>query len=878
MPNADQSERFSAIRAISIGAVLLVVGAFWIIVQELLLSAGSLTSNSPPVGAVGLFLAVLSIVLLLQLVKTRWHLGRKELLIIYCMLVTFLPLASQGLWHRFVGIMVDTRTSWFRMPVPAHMVPRGPELLTNRGFADGLAGWEGKAATTRITLPDGSVTDCAVLDNKGKKGATCNLIRMIPRQAEDGSDRFVPGQKFVIDTTYRRVDFTQESFFSVSTSIDGRRWQQLWSLGYESSGWMGYPVNDFDRSVSDAFEIPHGTTEGLWVRWQLAGTGQLLVDRVSIHSNEAAFQLLEGSSEISAEYAERIERDDRARLQYRPPSSWGLTRWLYDLQGYTPWGQWAKPLASWGLLWVAMFAAMFALAAILFRQWSDREKLTFPLTIFPLLLTEPDAERRGFVPRLLRSRALWIGVGTALAVYSLNGLHFYNANVPGIPLEADLAPLLNRPPWTALTSDGRGFVVRVILLGIGVAFFMDLQMAFNLWFFFLICKLWLLVPFFQGKLDTPLWPSGPSHGEGVMLLQGIGAAIGVVLVAFWLGRHQFVTVFRKAFLADKSIDDSQEPMPYRLAVIVLLVSFVLLGIWGEIAGAGWLFGVLGMGLMLVFAVMASRVRAECAAPGMWIVPAIPVLLLMALGGIFRFGMLPMSYFVLAGSFMCVGYFLMLMPAMMESFQIAKTAGIRRRALGAALVIGFVVAVTSGGYVLLDWGYARGLSTMRGTLKDENVLWRWKMENFTTRQAVDRKKELTKRVAAGERLTETDEKEFGELKALPSVRGATKVIGVGTLITCGLAAARLMLMRFPFHPLGYAVATTQLMSYFWFSMLLAWLIRLVALRLGGVRLIRNQLQPYMIGLILGSVMAVLVWDVVGVIKVAQGYTGQVYVTW
>ena len=878
MPNADQSERFSAIRAISIGAVLLVVGAFWIIVQELLLSAGSLTSNSPPVGAVGLFLGVLSIVLLLQLVKTRWHLGRKELLIIYCMLVTFLPLASQGLWHRFVGIMVDTRTSWFRMPVPAHMVPRGPELLTNRGFADGLAGWEGKAATTRITLPDGSVTDCAVLDNKGKKGATCNLIRMIPRQAEDGSDRFVPGQKFVIDTTYRRVDFTQESFFSVSTSIDGRRWQQLWSLGYESSGWMGYPVIDFDRSVSDAFEIPHGTTEGLWVRWQLAGTGQLLVDRVSIHSNEAAFQLLEGSSEISAEYAERIERDDRARLQYRPPSSWGLTRWLYDLQGYTPWGQWAKPLASWGLLWVAMFAAMFALAAILFRQWSDREKLTFPLTIFPLLLTEPDAERRGFVPRLLRSRALWIGVGTALAVYSLNGLHFYNANVPGIPLEADLAPLLNRPPWTALTSDGRGFVVRVILLGIGVAFFMDLQMAFNLWFFYLVCKLWYLIPFYQGNLAKPSWPGGPGYAAGLMHLQGIGAAIGIVLITLWLGRRLLLAVFRKALTGDTSIDDSAEPMPYRLAVGLLMVSVILLGVWGEVAGAGWLFGVLGMGLMLVFAVMASRVRAECAAPGMWLVPAMPVLLLVVTGTIFRFGMLPMTYFVLVGSFMCVGYFLMTMPAIMETFQIAKTAGIGRKAVGAALVIGFVVAVTSGGYVLLDWGYARGLSTMRGSVKDETVLWRWRVENGVVRGSIERRADLEQRAGAGEQLGGPDAKALAELRALPTVAPAAKVVGIGAAITCALAAARLTLMKFPFHPIGYAMATTQVMSYFWFSILIAWLIRLVGLRLGGVRLIRNQLQPYMIGLIVGSVGAVLVWDVVGIVKIANGYTGQIYVTW
>ncbi len=49
-------------------------------------------------------------------------------------------------------------------------------------------------------------------------------------------------------------------------------------------------------------------------------------------------------------------------------------------------------------------------------------------------------------------------------------------------------------------------------------------------------------------------------------------------------------------------------------------------------------------------------------------------------------------------------------------------------------------------------------------------------------------------------------------------------------------------------------------------------------MGGVRMIRNQLQPYMIGLILGSVAAVLLWDAVAIYKVARGYTGQIYVTW
>ena len=883
MADTDASRTgFSALKAICIGAALLMVGSIWIMVQELLLNAGSLSASSPPVGAVGLFLAILSIALLLQLVKARWGLSRKELLIIYCMLVTFFPLASQGLWHRFVGIMLALRgQEWaYKAPVPEHMLPRGPELIQNGYFAGGLEPWVAVGTVTPGTfVEDGQTFTCAVLSNDEAE-QTSEIQQWIPRYDDAGAERFVPGQKFLFLVTVRRTGFVKSSFFSGAVSLDGERWQQdrRMYLGVGSAPWLGYTKSGFDDIINQMFEIPFGAAEGFWLRWRLAGLGQAEISHVSLFSNEPIYRLLEGSNEIEAQYADRVPPDERGRMFSRPTTGPPTRGWLYDLRGYIPWGTWVPPLASWGLLWVAMFAAMFALGAMLFRQWSDREKLTFPLTVFPLLLTDPDPGRDRYVPRLLRSRPLWIGALIAIVVYSLNGLNFYDADFPGLPLVVDLAPLFERAPWSALLADGNPFVLRIVLLGVGIAFFMDLNMAFNLWFFYLVCKLWMLVPYYQGKFASPIWPHGPGYGAGLMHFQGIGAALGIVLIVLWLGRRHWVAVFRKAVVADRSIDDSQEPLPYRWAAALLLVSVVLLGVWGEVSGAGWLFGVLGMGLMLVFAVMAARVRAECAAPGMWLVPAMPVLILMALGGIPRFGMLPMVYYVLAGSFMCVGYFLMLMPALMESFQIAKVAGIGRKTLGTALVAGFLVATISGGYVLLDWGYGRGLSTMRGSLKDETVLWRWRMENFEARVGIERKKELNAKRDGSEALTSTDQEELDQLEALPTVRPAATMMGVGAGITCLLGAARLALLRFPFHPLGYAMAGTQLMSYFWFSILLAWLIRLGGLRLGGVRLIRNQLQPCMIGLIVGSVGAVLIWDVVGIMKIAGGYTGRIYVTW
>ena len=872
----DGQEHFSAIRAVCIGSLLLVVGAVWIVVQELLLNAGSLTSSSPPVGAVGLFVALLSIVLLLQWLRVRLSLGRKELLVIYCMLVTFFPLASQGLWHRFVGILIDVRTfDSYPAHVPGHMIPQGVELITNGQFTQGLENWQGQATAHQYQHRD-TTLPAALLANTGDEEIR-ELIQSIPRRAADGSDRFVPGQKFFLAIDVKRSGFTSRSWFSGAMGVDGKRWEDLGVPQSRDSPADTVDGTGLAKIRRSAIEIPFGVDDNLWLRLRLAGPGRVEVAKVSLYSNEPIYRFVEGSTEIDAADAGRMPRDDTARLHYRPKSTW--QSWLYDVRGYIPWAAWAKPLASWALLWIAMFGAMFALAALVFRQWSDREKLTFPLTAIPLLLTAPDETRRGLLPKVLRTRALWFGVATAVAVYSLNGMSFYNSNIPGIPLNIDLAPLFSSSPWSALLADGTGFRLRIVLLAVGVAFFMDLQLAFSLWLFYLLCKLFLIVPYYQGRMGQPAWPGGPSYGPTLWQFQSIGAAIGIVLVALWLGRRHLLDVCRKAFRNDSRVDDSQEPMPYRLAVVILVLSMALAGVWGVVAGAGWWFGIWSMALMLVFAVMASRVRAECAAPNMWLVPAAPIVLLMSMGGLVTFGVLPMTYFLLMGNFMCAGYFLMTMPAIMETFQIAKVAGIRRRVIGLVMVVGFVVAVSAGGYALLNWGYARGVSTMRGGLSEQDdfssVLFRWRAEQGSN---MVRRFNLRAQRDAGVELSEDDQHILGELEQMPLIQPIARVVPYSAAFTCLLAAARLTFLSFPLHPLGYVLATTPLMAYAWASILLAWLIRFAGLRLGGARAIRNILQPYMLGLILGSVLALLIWDAVGIFKISHGYTGQIFVTW
>ena len=63
---------------------------------------------------------------------------------------------------------------------------------------------------------------------------------------------------------------------------------------------------------------------------------------------------------------------------------------------------------------------------------------------------------------------------------------------------------------------------------------------------------------------------------------------------------------------------------------------------------------------------------------------------------------------------------------------------------------------------------------------------------------------------------------------------------------------------PLHPIGYPIATTYpISSYAWFALLLAWALKGLTLRYGGVRTYR-LLLPFFLGLILGEFSTACMW--------------------
>ena len=67
---------------------------------------------------------------------------------------------------------------------------------------------------------------------------------------------------------------------------------------------------------------------------------------------------------------------------------------------------------------------------------------------------------------------------------------------------------------------------------------------------------------------------------------------------------------------------------------------------------------------------------------------------------------------------------------------------------------------------------------------------------------------------------------------------------------------------PCIPLGFVIGVGWLTGQIWFSVLVAWLLKLVILRYGGIQLF-NGLKPFFLGMILGECATSGLWLLIDV---------------
>jgi len=486
-----------------------------------------------------------------------------------------------------------------------------------------------------------------------------------------------------------------------------------------------------------------------------------------------------------------------------------------------PWGAWLTPLTAWTLLLLAAFIAMMSLMTLFRRQWVERERLTFP--IVHLVMEMSGGDRPAAALSFFKNSAMWIGFGLAALYNVMNILNAWNPAVPAMGRQYDLGGLFTERPWSAIRP--LGIAWRPANIGLG--YLVPTEITLSVWVFYLLQRLANVLVTAVGY-EPAGFPFVQEQSFGAYL------ALGVFLV--FVAREHLGRIWRRAILGDRSIDDSDEPMSYRGALIGLVAGFGFMLLWTSMAGMALWTAAIYLGLFLLFALVYARARAEAGAAMVWLFPFYQhKRMMIAIAGsepYVRFGGWGNLTIFSLLMFLSRGYFQSMMAYQIEATRIAEEARIRQRVMAWWLVVALVVGL-AGAYVIhLQAYYMHGANILEGGTTQGG---------YRTRLAVTEYEELASFMRGHK---EPD-------------RGRTGAAVVGVLVTAGLVGLRSVFLRFPLHPLGYAMVTAY-GGPLWGPFFIVWLLKSLILRVGGMGMYR-RLIPFFLGIVVGHFFtAGLVW--------------------
>jgi len=483
---------------------------------------------------------------------------------------------------------------------------------------------------------------------------------------------------------------------------------------------------------------------------------------------------------------------------------------------HIPWGAWTVPAGFWITCSLVFSFLIICWAAIVRKQWVERERYPFPLVQVPALVIESPVPGN-VLNAITRSPFLWVGVSLAVLVHLLKGLHNYWPSIPYIPTDYQFNQLITEKPWNALV---RGWPLRglVYLSVIGVTYFLQLDVSLSLWFFFMFYK-------FQEVFFSAFSMTRISTQQQVM-----GGDLVLMGFLIWSGRHHLRDVFRKAIRSHGDVADTSEPMSYRWALIGMGLS--LAALIGMLRIAGMSFGVIIPFLLLLW-LMATITTWMVVNAGMLLVNIgiTPFSLLTTFFGTRMFGAQNLTLLGFDRSVISTWSSESLMPYILQSFRLADYAPVRQRKLPLLMMLSIVVAIAVASYSSLHFIYRQGALNLVG----------W--------------------VYVGVGQSGLNQASYAiQYPQDPNMAGIySACLGAG--ITGFLLLMRHQFLWWPLHPIGYVVGITYAPFHLWFSILVGWAIKVCVLKLGGFGAYRRY-RPFFLGLILGEYFMAAFWIFVG----------------
>ena len=496
-----------------------------------------------------------------------------------------------------------------------------------------------------------------------------------------------------------------------------------------------------------------------------------------------------------------------------PTNQGGAMAWFYEglPEGASiPWGVWGIPLLWWFTFICAGGFACACTSIILHRQWAENEKLVYPALSPILEMATRGGRGTGWLPEFMNGKAFWMGFGLVSFVFWWNMVGWFNPLVPQFPTAGGSWVFFSQhhpPTWVFLSTAVISF-----------SYFARLDILFSIWFFDLV---FILEGGWLNRLG--IRAISPFYGTGGYEWQTAGGYVALVVWGLWIGRGHLRDVVRKALKPDRThLNDSDELLSYRGALIGLAVSSMYVGAW--LARTGMevrMIAILIPTTLLVY-IGLSKILADSG-----LIYADPPtsstkLSLAALGGTDSAA----THTALGLSSTVLSHYRgFAMPVMAHVTRLADFVSDGKPRLFVGVCLAFIVGLVASTLHTIWLGYAIGAFNFRPN---------W----LIVGDGIARFQGVVNSIKGSEPIESQNLWFF--------------LIGTGAMAI--LNWLRYRLVWWPFHPIGFALSGTGLSRLTSFTIMIAWLLKLAMLKMIGPSFYRRS-RPFFLGLLIGYIIAV-----------------------
>jgi hypothetical protein len=494
------------------------------------------------------------------------------------------------------------------------------------------------------------------------------------------------------------------------------------------------------------------------------------------------------------------------------PADGQATAWFFEGRppgADIPWDVWIVPLGWWGSLVAATLAMSIALIVIFRAQWVDSERLGFPLVDIPAALMN-ETSRGALLPAIASSRLFWSGFAvTFLKIVWAIPSYFF----PQWPTFGRIRLSIKRGKVFP------GFSSSLTLPLLGISYFVHTDVLLSIWVF----NLWNLAEIaLFNRLGFTIGSSEIySVSPSSLAWQGFGAFSALVAGGIWVAREHLGRVWRRTRFGDLAVDDSNEMMGYRAAVVTILVSALYILLWLHAIGIA-----LPIALLLLYAVITlylglTRIVVE---GGLVFVrgPLLPQAFAMHTVGPLFLSSRTMTGLALSYGWAC-DPIVNFMPFGANAARIHSEHRVERGALVKAMALGLVISL------VVSFWFSLRLAYDHGGFNFGEWVFRW----------------------GGRVPFDTI---VGKMQVAEGVRPWYYIFfAIGIAATIVLTRLRHRFIWWRLHPIGFSIASVGQVRGTVLTLFFAWLIKTILIRIGGLMLY-DRAKPFFVGLAIGHFAA------------------------